>query len=88
MKKYWDHRTSPSTYVIARLIGTTKTDLRYTKEGGLEIITSTSQKLLRLFRLNCKDNLAYIHSLEEISQDSLNALSYRTTPSNLAVRDF
>lgn len=73
--------------VIARLIGSTKTDLRYTKEGGLEIITSTSQKLLRLFRLNCKDNLAYIHSLEEISQDSLNALSYRTTPSNLAVRD-
>ena len=21
MKKYWDHRTSPSTYVIARLMG-------------------------------------------------------------------
>ena len=85
----WNVHKRDVNEVIARLrVGSgNKIDMRYTEGRGLEIISPTDRPLCNLFRLNRRDNVAMIDSIEKADERSLELLSYHTTPSCIAVAD-
>ena len=79
MKKYWDHRTSPSTYVIARLIGRGKYSdwkevFRGTYDDGMMYLASLDQggminfqndyiPAMEKLRKHCQNGYALVRTL-------------------------
>ena len=51
--------------IIARLDGSEKIDLRFREGKGLEVICGTAASYCSLFRMNRKDNLATIFTIQE-----------------------
>ena len=78
MKKYWDHRTSPSTYVIARLIGRGKYSdwkevFRGTYDDGMMYLASLDQGGMINFQND------YIPAMEKLRKHCQNGYALERT---------
>ena len=78
MKKYWDHRTSPSTYVIARLIGRGKYSdwkevFRGTYDDGMMYLASLDQGGMINFQND------YIPAMEKLRKHCQNGYALEKT---------
>ena len=86
LRSKWQIHKRDNKEIIARLSGSADIDLRYREGHGLEMIAPVDCNLTNLFKMNAKDNLAFIWKIEEGAERSLHDISYKSS-NNLAVVD-